>query len=80
MTRFAPQGDMTADEIVGCVVQAGAVIRLCEHAAWTIQNTTVESIPQIAEDIQFSARLAADLLGPVQDALESHEGLKGGDA
>lgn len=32
---------------------------------------------QVVEDIQFALQLANDLLGPAQNALESHEGLKG---
>lgn len=77
MSRFVPQGDMSADEIVKCVVQARAVIQLCEAAAWSIQNSGDPEIPQMAENVQFALQLAGDLLVPVQDALESHEGLKG---
>jgi len=80
MSRFVPQRDMSADEITKCLIQARAVIQLCEAAAWSIQNSREAEIPLIAENVQFAMQLAADLLVPVQDALESHEGLKGGAA
>ncbi|KQZ87358.1 hypothetical protein ASD64_19985 [Mesorhizobium sp. Root157] len=69
---------MGADELIKCCIQASAIIRLCETAAWSIQNCGEDEIPQIAEDIQYALQLAAELIGPAQDALESHEGLKGG--
>lgn len=78
MSRFVPQGDMSADEIVKCCIQARAVIALCEAAAWSIQNSSETEIPQLAENVQFALQLAGDLLWPVQEALESHEDLKGG--
>jgi hypothetical protein len=82
MSRFIPQGDMSADEIVKCVIQAKALIGLCERSAWSdIQNglngSADAAVSQAAEDIQFTLQLARELLDPVQDALESHEGLKG---
>lgn len=80
MSRFVPQSDMGAEEIVKCIVQARAIIGLCERASWSdLQNSSNgPSFQQVAEDIQFALQLAGDLLGPPQDALESHEGLKGG--
>lgn len=75
MSRFVPQRDMSADDIVKCAIQARAIIQLCEAAAWSIQNSREDEIPQIAENAQFALQLAADLLEPVQGALESHEGL-----
>ena len=78
MSRLVPQADMSADEIVKCCIQARAGVRLCEAALWNIQNGSDEEIPQLAEDVQFALQLVADLLVPVQEALESHEGLKGG--
>lgn len=79
MSRWIEQAEMTAEEIVKCCIQARAVVKLCERAAWNdLQNGSAAKIPEVAEDIQFALELAADLLVPVQDALESHEGLKGG--
>lgn len=76
MTRLIPHTDMTADEIVRCCIQARAIACLCERAAWSdLQNGSDGKIPQVAEDIQFALQLVADLLVPVQEALESHEGL-----
>lgn len=78
MSRLVPHSDMSADEIVKCCIHARAIIGLCETAAWSIQNSGEDEIPQIAENIQFALQLAAELTGTAQDALESHEGLKGG--
>jgi hypothetical protein len=78
MSRFILHTDMNADEIVKCCIQARAIVRLCETAAWSIQNSGEDEIPQIAENIQYALQLAAELIGPAQDALESHEGVKGG--
>jgi hypothetical protein len=81
MSRFIPQRDMSASDILSCVMQARAIIGLCERAAWAdIQNSaSAVSLSQVADDIQSALQLANDLLDPVQDALESHEGLKGGE-
>jgi hypothetical protein len=70
---------MTADAVVKCAVQARAVVALCERAAWSDLQNGSNGIAeqQVAEDIQFALQLAHSLLGPVQDALESHEALKG---
>lgn len=78
MSRWIDQADMTADEIIKCAVQARAVIALCERAAWSdLQNgANGIALQQVAEDIQFALQLAHGLLGPAQDALESHEALK----
>jgi len=39
MSRLIPQDDMSADEVVKCVIQAKALIGLCERSAWSdIQN------------------------------------------
>lgn len=75
MSRFVHQRDMSAEEIVKCIVQARAVIGLCERVAWSdFQNGSDKVDQQLAEDMQFALQLAGDLLGPVQDAIESHEG------
>jgi hypothetical protein len=80
MSRWIDQAEMTADEIVKCVVQARAIIALCERASWSDLQNGANGIAeqQVAEDMQFALQLAGDLLGPVQDALESHEGVKTG--
>ncbi|MBT1155710.1 hypothetical protein J1C56_08910 [Aminobacter anthyllidis] len=78
MTRFIPHGDMTADQIMRCSYEASAILRLCEAAAWAIQNG--ETPVDLADAIGAGTRVARDLLGVLHDALESHEGLKGGGA
>jgi hypothetical protein len=79
MSRFVPQGDMSADELIKSCIQARAIIAICERSALSdLENGDGTSNVQAAEDIQFALQLARDLLGPVQDALISHEGLKGG--
>lgn len=76
MSRFIPHTDMSADEIMQCSYQARALVRLCESAAWNIQNGGGR--PEILSDsIGAGLRLVMELLEPVHDALESHEGLKG---
>ena len=82
MSRFIPHTDMSADELIQCSYQALAVLSLCESAAWAIEGgSSAQSraeIDQIADSIGSGLRLAIELLGPVHDALECHEGLKGG--
>lgn len=76
MSRFIPHTDMSADELIQCSYQARAIITLCENAAWAIENGG--AVHQLADSIGSGLRLAIELLEPVHDALESHEGLKGG--
>jgi hypothetical protein len=81
VSRFIPQGDMSADELIKSCIQARAIIAICERSALNdLENGDGTSNVQAAEDIQFALQLARDLLEPVQDALVSHEGLQGGDA
>ncbi|RWI46387.1 MAG: hypothetical protein EOQ93_29935 [Mesorhizobium sp.] len=75
MSRFIPQSDMSADQIMACCIQASAIIRICGAAAWSIQN---DGDRNLATSIVDALAAADELLGPVMDALESHEGLKGG--
>lgn len=75
MSRFVPQSDMSADEIIRCSYEAAALMRLCETAAWAIQNG--ESPEDHAGAIGAGLRLARDLVDVMHDALERHEGLSG---
>ena len=79
MSRFIPQADMATDQLVALGIEAQALIRLCERAAWSdLQNdSNGADNAQVAEDIQFALRLVGEMLVPIQDALESHEGFKG---
>ncbi len=78
MTRFILHGDMTADQVMQCSYEASAILRLCEAAAWAIQNG--ETPADLASAIASGMRIARDLIGVVHDALEIHEGQKGGAA
>ena len=74
MSRFIPHSDMTADELLQCSYQAVAILRLCECASWAMQNGG--NVTDLADSSGSGLRLAIDLLGPVHDALEQHEGVK----
>jgi hypothetical protein len=76
MSRFIPQTDMIADEIIQCSYQARALVNLCESAAWNIQNGGGRP-EDLSDSIGSALRLVMELLEPVHDALETHEGLKG---
>ena len=75
MSRFHQSADMTAKDLFDCSYQAVAVIQLCEAAAWAIQNSE-KNDPLLVDAIGSALALARDLLGPVHDMLEIHEGLR----
>ncbi|WP_442580745.1 hypothetical protein ACSBOB_01710 [Mesorhizobium sp. ASY16-5R] len=75
MTRLVPHTDMTAAQLADCSRQASAIMILCESAAWEMQNGGV--VERIADAICQGQKLAAELLEPVQDALERHERVTG---
>lgn len=77
MSRLIPQCEMTAAQITGCCSDAAAIVRLCSAVAWSIQNG---SDINLAGAMMAALDVAGELLGPVTDALEVHEGLKGGQA
>lgn len=77
MSRFVPQGDMGAVELMDCGYQALAICRLSEAAAWSIQNG--EDPAELSDAIASGMRLARDLIAVMHDALETHEGLKTGE-
>lgn len=71
--------EISSAELVTVCIQARAIVSLCERAAWNdLQNEAAGTIPQVAEDIQFALKLAADLLVPIQEALEAHRDQEGG--
>jgi hypothetical protein len=78
MSRFVPQRDMSADEIIRSSTEASAILRLCEAAAWSIQNG--EPPTDLSDAIVAGMRIARDLMEVMHDALVSHEGLTGGEA
>lgn len=78
MSRLIPHRDMSTEDLLSCSYQAIAILHLCDSAAWAIQNGS--GAPDLlAGSIGTAMRLAVDLLEPVHDALEIHEGLKGGE-
>lgn len=77
MSRFIPQEDMTADQVMQCSYEAAAIIRLCESAAWAIQNGGDST--ELFDAIGAGLRTAHELVGVMHDALARHEG-KGGEA
>ncbi len=78
MSRFVPQEDMTGDQVMQCSYEAAAIIRLCESAAWAIQNGGDAS--DLSDAIGAGLRTAHELVSVMHDALSRHEGLKGGEA
>jgi hypothetical protein len=77
MSRFNSQADMSAAELFNCVKDTRAILDLCHHAAWSIQNSTSDQErSQIADAIQQVTGLAFEMLGPVYDSLAEHEGEK----
>ncbi|UVK57589.1 hypothetical protein DBIPINDM_008200 (plasmid) [Mesorhizobium sp. AR02] len=79
MSRLIDHRDMTAAQIVDCCIQATAIMYLCETAAWSIQNggeANAYTFAETAGSIKGALAAARELLAPVLDALESHEGLQ----
>lgn len=72
MSRIVPHGDMTAAEIIQCSYDAMALIRLCENTAWDLTNRGHNA--EHTNAISDALKLALELMGPVHDALEAHEG------
>jgi len=77
MSRFVPQRDMSAEEILDCISQAEAIMILCANASDSVFND-IGDRDVLACAMNNALKLAIDLTGPVRDALASHEGLKGG--
>jgi hypothetical protein len=76
-SRFVPQAEMNAEQLMQCSYQAQALLDLCDHAAWSIQNTdSIEKVAKLADSLGSALRLVRELLGPVHDALETHEGVR----
>lgn len=73
MSRIVPHGDMSADEIIQCSYDAMAIIELCRAAADNESEADGKE-RRVIGAIGTVLRLAGELLGPVHDALESHEG------
>lgn len=71
MSRLVPQADMTADDILRCSYQAQGIIATCVLA---LDGLNAGNVSATAADIALTLNAALELLGPVHDALEAHEG------
>lgn len=76
MSRFVPQGVMTAEDLMDCSYQAQAIISLCRFVGDNLP--TDERAMPLGSHIDQALAVALELVGIMHDALESHEGLKGG--
>jgi len=74
MTRLVDHRDMTRQEILECSYEALAIVSTC---AMALDGINEENVDKTAGDIALALRSALELLGPVHDALESHEGMAG---
>lgn len=75
MSRFIPHGDMTAEQILDNSYDLLAVLLVGEAAAKHLHDNHE---PALADSLSRLFALAVELHGPLHDALESHEGAKGG--
>ena len=76
MSRFIPQPDMSADQLMECSYQAQAIISLCRFVGDNLPSN--ETAVPLGSHIDQALAVALGLVGIMHDALESHEGLKGG--
>jgi hypothetical protein len=70
MSRFAPQADMTADEIIECSYDLLAILHVAEIAAMHLHDQHSEVT---ADSLARVLSLAVELHAPMHDALEAHE-------
>ncbi|PTE11531.1 hypothetical protein [Mesorhizobium helmanticense] len=75
MSRFIPQGDMTAGQIIDTSYDLLAILRVAEYAARKLQD---EPSQDVVHSLPNLLALAIELHAPMHDALESHEGKIGG--
>lgn len=76
MSRFVPHADMSAAELIDCISQAEAIMVLCASVADSVFNDIGDK-DVLSASISSALGLASDLMGPIREALASHEGLKG---
>ncbi|MBA8910167.1 hypothetical protein [Aminobacter ciceronei] len=76
MSRFIPHTDMSANDLMQCSYQAQAIISLCIRVGDDLSPINPETAA--GADISQALVVALELVGVMHDALESHEGLKGG--
>lgn len=78
MSRFIPHSEMSADQLIQCSYQAQAIMSLCIRVADDLSPAKQETAA--GSHIADALTAALELVGVVHDALESHEGLKDGEA
>lgn len=76
MSRFIPQTNMSADQLMDCSYQSQAIIHLCQFVAARI--SAGDEADRLGGEIEQALALAGEFVGIMHDALEGHEGLKGG--
>lgn len=74
MSLFIPQGDMTANQILECSYQVQGIISTCAMALDAWEDTPTNANARTVGDVAQALRAALELLAPVHDALEAHEG------
>ncbi|MHA6645057.1 hypothetical protein [Mesorhizobium sp. A623] len=67
---------MGAAKLMDCSYQAQAIIHLCQFVANRISDD--DQAVRLGAEIDLALAVAGEFLGIVHDALETHEGLKGG--
>lgn len=77
MTRFIPQRDMSADQLVWLSHEAQAIVSLCKRVT---DDLPLQEPTAVLSDIGLSLGVALEMLQVMHDALEAHEGLEGGEA
>jgi hypothetical protein len=79
MTRMIRQADMPYLDLFRCATDVFALLDLCREAAESIESNSDEAaVNRLADNIKQVTRLASELLEPVLEALETHEGMKRG--
>lgn len=75
MSRLIPQADMSADQIIDGSYDIMAIFAVAEVAARHLEE---QPSARLASSLARLMKLADELYSPLHDALERHEGLKGG--
>jgi hypothetical protein len=76
MSILIPHTEMNAEQVVECSYHAQAIIVVCRAAADGMQFNTGEATT-IASAIDTAFGVALELIGPIDDALERRQGMKG---
>lgn len=77
MSRLIPQSDMTSDQITDTSYDVIALLVVAKAAADRLHD---DHSARLASSLASVLELALELQGVVHDAIETHEGVKGGGA